>query len=234
MASMNTPRLIEPFIYQPPTSPYLEILYQDEDLLVLNKPSGLLSVPGRLAEHKDSLMLRAQRVFPTATIIHRLDMATSGILVMPLNRPTMSHLARQFQERKTHKMYTAWVTGQIQSDGGLVDQPLVCDWPNRPRQMVCYEHGKPAQTLWKVIQRQDDKTLVQLFPISGRSHQLRVHMLHLGHAILGDQIYASKQGKNAAPRLQLHATRLELKHPITGQWLCFDSPAEQTLEFFNC
>lgn len=224
---------MKPFVYQPPLRPYLKILFQDEDLLVLDKPSGLLSVPGRQAEHKDSLMLRAQRVFPTATVIHRLDMDTSGIMIMPLNRPAMSHLARQFQERKPNKMYTAWIQGSPKSDGGLIDQPLICDWPNRPRQMVCYDHGKPSQTLWRVKERRQDKTLVELFPITGRSHQLRVHLLHLGHAILGDEIYANEQGQQAANRLQLHATSLELEHPVTGQWMRFDSPASQALEFFS-
>lgn len=225
--------LVKPFVYRPPQDPYLKILYQDEDLLVLDKPSGLLSVPGRLEEHKDSLMLRAQRVFPTATIIHRLDMDTSGILLMPLNRPAMSHLARQFQERKPNKVYTAWVKGVMRSDGGVIDQPLICDWPNRPRQKICPEDGKPSQTLWRVKERRADKTLVELFPITGRSHQLRVHLLHLGHAILGDEIYACEIGQQAAPRLQLHATRLEVEHPVTGQWIRFDSPAQQALQFFK-
>ncbi len=224
---------MKPFVYQPPLEPYLHILYQDEDLLVLNKPSGLLSVPGRLPEHQDSLMRRVQRVFPTATVIHRLDMATSGLLLMALNRPAMSHLARQFQERQVDKTYMAWVSGEITSDGGLIDRPLICDWPNRPRQMVCYDHGKPAQTLWQVVQRQPDKTLVKLLPITGRSHQLRVHLLSLGHPILGDAIYAPPAALLAAPRLQLHATQLQLMHPSQQQRVCFYSPALDSLEFFK-
>ena len=234
MASLYPPSgLNDTFVYRPPQTPYLEILYQDEDLLVVNKPSGLLSVPGRLPEHKDSLMLRVQRVFPTAVVIHRLDMATSGLMVLALNRPAMSHLARQFQERNTEKHYTAWVEGQISSDGGVIQQPLICDWPNRPKQKICYEHGKPAQTLWRVLQREADKTLLQLQPITGRSHQLRVHTQHLGHPILGDQIYASLQGQQACSRLQLHASHLKLAHPATGLPIAFDSPAHEALEFFN-
>ncbi|MBW8192302.1 RluA family pseudouridine synthase [Neiella marina] len=221
------------FVYQPPTTPYLDVLYQDDDLVVLDKPSGLLSVPGRLPEHQDSLMLRVQRALPTAVVIHRLDMATSGIMVMPLNRPAMSHLARQFQERLTTKIYTAWVDGEVNADGGLIDQPLICDWPNRPKQMVDHQQGKPAQTLWRALTKRSDRSLIELHPISGRSHQLRVHMLHLGHTILGDQLYGTVCQKAAAPRLQLHASQLQFTHPVTGQRMCFDSPASQALEFLQ-
>lgn len=221
------------FVYQPPTEPYLTILYQDDDLVVLDKPSGLLSVPGRLPQHHDSLMLRVQRALPTAVVIHRLDMATSGIMVMPLNRPAMSHLARQFQQRDTKKVYTAWVDGIVVPDGGLIDQPLICDWPNRPKQMIDHQQGKPAQTLWRVIERRAEQSLVELHPISGRSHQLRVHMLHLGHTILGDQLYGNTKQKQAAPRLQLHASQLQFTHPVTAEPMRFDSPANQALEFLQ-
>ncbi|WP_087507140.1 RluA family pseudouridine synthase [Neiella marina] len=221
------------FIYQPPTTPYLKVLYLDQDLVVLDKPSGLLSVPGRLPEHKDSLMLRVQRALPSAVVIHRLDMATSGIMVMALNRPAMSHLARQFQQRRPRKTYSAWVDGEVASDGGLIDQPLICDWPNRPKQVIDTEQGKSAQTLWQVAERRPHRTLVELHPITGRSHQLRVHMLHLGHTILGDQLYGTEDQKRAAPRLQLHARYLELDHPITGQRMSFDSPTNQALEFLH-
>ncbi|MCM2681286.1 RluA family pseudouridine synthase [Echinimonas agarilytica] len=221
------------FVYRPPTEPYLKVLYHDDDIVVVDKPSGLLSVPGRLPEHQDSLMLRILRVFPSAVVIHRLDMSTSGLMVLALNRPAMSNLARQFQERTVGKTYTAWVHGSVGNDGGLVDQPLICDWPNRPKQMVCYEHGKSAQTLWKVQKRNANQTLVTLYPITGRSHQLRVHMLYLGHVILGDQLYARGNALTGASRLQLHATTIQFTHPTTAQTVSFDSPAEHALEFLN-
>ena len=211
--------------------PYLSVIYQDDDIVVLDKPSGLLSVPGKAPEHRDSLMVRAQRVFPTSVIIHRLDMATSGIMVMPLNRPAMSNLARQFQERHTQKVYTAWVSGLTKSDGGVIHQPLRCDWPNRPKQIIDHVQGKSAQTIWRVLKRKGSATLVELHPITGRSHQLRVHMQYLGHPILGDRLYASEKDQNAAPRLQLHATRLQFVHPSTSEKMVFDSPASKALEF---
>lgn len=216
--------------YDPPTSPYLDILYQDDDLLVLNKPSGLLSVPGKAPHHKDSLQLRVQRVFPGATIVHRLDMATSGTLVMALNKPSHVGISRQFELRQTSKTYIARVYGQVNKDEGTVDLPLICDWPNRPKQMVDHERGKQAQTHWKVIGRADQETLMELTPVTGRSHQLRVHMLSLGHPILGDRLYAHPTALTMASRLQLHAQQLGFNHPIGGHTLNFDCPAPFTLK----
>ena len=137
--------------YAPPLDPYLTILYQDEDILVLDKPAELLTVPGKALEHRDSLQIRVQRVFPTATIVHRLDMATSGILIMALNKPAHVNLSRQFENRLTSKTYFARVFGHVERDSGKIDLPLICDWPNRPKQMVDHEHGKPSQTHWQVI-----------------------------------------------------------------------------------
>ncbi len=161
------------------------ILYQDEHIMVVNKPSGLLSVPGRLEEHKDSVMTRIQRDFPQAESVHRLDMATSGVIVVALNKAAERELKRQFREREPKKQYVARVWGHPQPAEGLVDLPLICDWPNRPMQKVCYETGKAAQTEYEVLEYAEDNTArVRLKPITGRSHQLRVHMLALGHPIL--------------------------------------------------
>jgi len=217
------------FIYQPPMSPYIDIIYQDEDLVVLNKASGLLSVPGRLPEHKDCLQNRVQRVLPTATIVHRLDMATSGIMIMALNKPAHVAISRQFEQRKTKKSYIARVFGKVKDIEGSVDLPLICDWPNRPKQKVDHENGKQSLTNYSVLNYSklstgDDSTLIELRPVTGRSHQLRVHMLALGHPILGDRLYAQGQALTASPRLQLHAKNLSLAHPVTGELLCFVTP----------
>jgi tRNA pseudouridine32 synthase/23S rRNA pseudouridine746 synthase len=210
--------------YRPPQSPYLDILYQDEALLVLNKPSGLLSVPGKALEHQDSLQLRVQRVFPTARTVHRLDMATSGLVVMALTLDAQRELNWQFERRQTQKHYIARLEGRLQTQAGAVDLPLICDWPNRPKQMVCFSRGKPAQTLFENIGYEENATRVRLTPVTGRSHQLRVHMQWLGHPICGDKFYGSAPDEKTE-RLQLHAAMLGLRHPQTGQWLEFRSPA---------
>lgn len=209
--------------YTPPLDPYLTILYQDDAIVVLDKPSGLLSVPGKAPEHQDCLQYRVQRVFPGSSIVHRLDMATSGIMVMAMNKQSHRHISRQFELRQTSKTYRARVYDYITADSGTVDLPLICDWPNRPKQMVDFERGKHAQTHWQVLQRHDNQTLVELTPITGRSHQLRVHMLSLGHPILGDRLYAHQQALCMAPRLQLHACQLGFRHPDTEQALNFQS-----------
>ena len=216
--------------YDPPVSPYLDILYQDDDIIVLNKPSGLLSVPGKAPHHKDSLQLRVQRVFPTATIVHRLDMATSGILIMAMNKDAHRHISRQFETRQTKKRYLARVYGALNTNEGSVELPLICDWPNRPKQMVDHERGKYALTHWKVIATCEEETLVSLTPVTGRSHQLRVHMLSLDHPILGDRLYASPRALAAASRLQLHATEIGFEHPTTGESLLFNCPAPFALK----
>ncbi|MDG1751023.1 MAG: RluA family pseudouridine synthase [Thalassotalea sp.] len=202
-------------------TPYLDIVYQDDDLVVLNKPSGLLTVPGRLAEHKDCLQNRVQKVLPTATIVHRLDMATSGIILMALNKPAHVDISRQFEKRQTEKSYIARVYGKVEQQTGSIDEPLICDWPNRPKQKVDHEHGKKSLTHYRVISYQENSTLVELTPVTGRSHQLRVHMLSLGHPILGDRLYAHDKALTISPRLQLHAQWLKVSHPVTKQSLTF-------------
>ncbi len=195
--------------------------------MVVNKASGLLSVPGRAPENKDSVMTRIQADFPTAESVHRLDMATSGVIVVALTKAAERELKRQFREREPKKSYIARVWGHLAQDEGLIDLPLTCDWPNRPKQKVCYETGKPSQTLYQVLSRDaDGSTRVKLSPITGRSHQLRVHMLAIGHPILGDGFYAHPEAKAMASRLQLHAQELCITHPEFGTVMHFKCEPE--------
>ncbi|MCL1142303.1 bifunctional tRNA pseudouridine(32) synthase/23S rRNA pseudouridine(746) synthase RluA [Shewanella gaetbuli] len=203
------------FIYQPATEPWLDIIHQDKDIIVIDKPSGLLSVPGREVQYHDSVYNRVLRDHPNAQIVHRLDMATSGIIVVALRKNAERELKRQFRDRETHKVYTARVAGHVNPTTVEVDLPLICDWPNRPKQKVCHQQGKASQTQIKVLSYGKRSTLVQLTPITGRSHQLRVHMMALGHPILGDGFYADPLAKRLAPRLLLHATELSIKHPYS-------------------
>ncbi|WP_145600046.1 bifunctional tRNA pseudouridine(32) synthase/23S rRNA pseudouridine(746) synthase RluA [Yersinia frederiksenii] len=212
--------------YNPPRDPWLHILYQDEHIMVVNKPSGLLSVPGRAPENKDSVMTRIQADFPHAESVHRLDMATSGVIVVALTKAAERELKRQFREREPKKSYVARVWGHLAQDEGLIDLPLICDWPNRPKQKVCYETGKSSQTEYLVLSRDTDgSTRVKLSPITGRSHQLRVHMLAIGHPILGDRFYAHSEAKAMASRLQLHAQELCITHPEFGTVMHFKCEA---------
>lgn len=207
-------------------TPYLSIVYQDDDLLIVNKPSGLLTVPGKDPKHADCLIARINRVFPTAKIVHRLDMATSGIICLAMHKEAHRNLSIQFQDRKTAKRYIARVFGKLEQETGSVDLPLICDWPNRPKQMVDHDNGKPSLTHFKVLEYEQNATRVELTPITGRSHQLRVHMLSLGHPILGDKLYAPPEAFAMAPRLQLHAEMLTLAHPASGETLVFEAAPE--------
>ncbi|QKJ85798.1 Pseudouridine synthase [Paramixta manurensis] len=213
--------------YHPPRDPWLHTLYQDQHIIVVNKPSGLLSVPGRLPEHHDSIMARIQRGFPAAESVHRLDMATSGVMVVALTKAAERELKRQFREREPSKTYVAQIWGHPEKETGLVDLPLICDWPNRPKQKVCFETGKPAQTEYEVLDYfPNNSARVRLKPITGRSHQLRVHMLALGHPILGDNFYAHPEARAMASRLLLHAESLTITHPQYGSPMTFRQPAE--------
>ena len=208
--------------YNPPTDPSLIVLYEDAHIIVVNKQSGLLSVPGKAPEHHDSIMSRIQALFPSAESVHRLDMATRGIIVVALHTQAERELKRQFREREPKKQYIARVFGHMEQDEGLIDLPLICDWPNRPKQKVCFETGKSAQTYYEVLSRDpDNSTRVLLKPITGRSHQLRVHLLSLNHPILGDRFYAHPEAKAMAPRLQLHALELTITHPINHSPMTF-------------
>ena len=211
-----------PYAYTPPDVP-LDILHQDSALLIVNKPAGLLSVPGKDPGKEDCLIDRLRRVFPEVLLVHRLDCDTSGVMVFALTKAAQGNLGQQFEKRLTKKVYVARLWGQLTPKEGRVDLPLCVDWPNRPRQHVNHEQGKPAVTDWRV-QRHDGKTTrVRLMPLTGRSHQLRVHMLSLGHPILGDPIYASGEAL-AYPRMMLHAESLRLRHPETGKSQSFGAP----------
>ncbi|MEL6511227.1 MAG: RluA family pseudouridine synthase [Pseudomonadota bacterium] len=204
-------------VYTPPQDP-LDILHDDHELLFVNKPSGLLSVPGKGAHLADCLIARVQAVFPEALLVHRLDRDTSGVMVFAKSPHAQRHLGLQFEKRATKKTYIARVFGRLEPKTGTVDLPLIVDWPNRPLQKVCHETGKVAVTDWRVVRASDDETRVRLMPKTGRSHQLRVHMLAMGHPILGDPFYASGAARDH-PRLMLHSETLQLRHPDGGAGL---------------
>lgn len=210
--------------YNPPTDP-IEILHEDAHIVVVNKPSGLLSVPGRGEHLADCLIQRLRQAFPQILLVHRLDRDTSGVMIFAQTPAAQRHLGQQFENRQTKKTYVARVWGQIAEKEGTVDLPLIVDWPNRPKQMVCHETGKPAITDWKVVKREETETRVRLMPRTGRSHQLRVHMLALGHPILGDPFYASGAALEY-PRLMLHSEELRVKHPDTGIGMKFRAKAD--------
>ena len=201
--------------YTPPMDP-LEVLRLDHEVIVLNKPAGLLSVPGKGEELADCLLTRVQVAFPDALLVHRLDRDTSGVMVFALTRHAQRHLSQQFEKRETKKTYIARVWGVPAEKSGTIDLPLIVDWPNRPRQMVCHATGKPAQTDWRMTRDEGETARMRLSPRTGRSHQLRVHMLSLGHVILGDPIYATGAAATF-PRLMLHSEELRFKHPDGGQ-----------------
>ena len=203
-------------IYHPPLEPYVSILYRDEGVLVLDKPSGLLSVPGRHPALSDSLATRVQKQFPHALMINRLDKDTSGLVLMSLNRQAHAAIAAQFEARTTQKSYVAVVWGHITDDEGLIDLPLAIDPDKKPRHCVDHNHGKSAQTRWQVLDRSERITRLRLFPLTGRTHQLRVHMKAFGHVILGDEFYAEGEALAAADRLLLHAEELSFRHPDGG------------------
>lgn len=204
------------FVYMPPQQP-LCIVYEDDDLVVIDKPAGLLSVPGRLPEHQDSAYLRVVEKYPHAKITHRLDMATSGILMFAKHRDAEVAVSKMFQARTVQKNYIALVQGKLEGQGN-VDVPLMTDWENRPRQMVHFELGKAAKTLYQAVQyfEAGDITRVLLTPVTGRSHQLRVHMQYIGHPITGDQFYHPDYRQSALKRMALHASYLAFKQPLSG------------------
>lgn len=198
-------------------------LFMDGSLLVVDKPSGLPSVPGRSAELHDCMASRVQAEVPDALVVHRLDMATSGLLVFARGKPVQRSLSHAFAQREVGKRYVAVVAGVMAHDTGEIDLPLITDWPNRPRQKVDFDIGKPSLTRYRVLERLDGVTRVELEPVTGRSHQLRVHLLALGHPILGDALYAPAEVAAGAARLLLHARWLRFVHPVEGGVMCFDS-----------
>ncbi len=210
------------FVYAPPDTP-LDIIHEDHELILVNKPAGLLSVPGKGDHLADCLIARLQVAFPEALLVHRLDMNTSGIMVFARTPAAQRHLGLQFEKRHMKKTYVARVWGDVAEKQGHIDLPLIVDWPNRPLQHVNYETGKPAETDWRRLKIEDGTTRMRLFPKTGRSHQLRVHMREIGHPILGDPFYATGAARDF-PRLMLHAESLKLRHPNGGIGMTFRAP----------
>ncbi|HEV8692405.1 MAG TPA: pseudouridine synthase [Ideonella sp.] len=205
----------------------LTLLFADEQLVAVDKPAGMLSVPGRGADKADCAARRVQAQFPDALIVHRLDMGTSGVLVFGRGAAAQRSLSMAFAKRGVDKRYIAVVAGWPAEDEGRIELPLICDWPNRPRQMVDHALGKPSTTLWRVLKREDGPARtarVALTPLTGRSHQLRVHLQAIGHPIVGDELYAPPEVHAMAPRLLLHAERLTLPHPTDGHAIVLQSP----------
>lgn len=200
--------------YQPPQDP-LVVLHDDHQVVLVDKPAGLLSVPGKGEHLADCLLTRVQMVFPQALLVHRLDRDTSGVMIFALTPHAQRHLGLQFEKRMTKKTYVARVWGEVSESSGTIDLPLIVDWPNRPRQMVDHDNGRAAVTDWKRLKRGAGETRMRLFPKTGRSHQLRVHMLSLGHPILGDPFYATGPARDF-PRLMLHSESLQFRHPDGG------------------
>lgn len=215
-----------PFTYAPPPDRGLDLIHRDQALIVVNKPSGLLAVPGRGPDKADCLSARVQLRYPDALVVHRLDLETSGILIMARGPEMQRRLHQAFRERTTDKRYVAIVAGQPQPEAGEIDLPLIVDWPNRPRHIVDPLNGKPSLTRYRTLEHDAAQrtTRLELEPVTGRTHQLRVHLLALGHPIVGDTLYASPAVRDLAPRLLLHASRLALAHPLTGKPLDFACP----------
>ena len=203
----------------------VNILYSDADIIIVDKEPGLLSVPGRGIEKLDSVSHRLSLQFEEVHIVHRLDMATSGIMVFARNKDALRNLHQQFQNRQTEKSYQAIIAGHLTPTTGAINLPMRCDWPNRPKQMVCYEHGKKSLTRWRVLEYVDGNTRVELLPFTGRSHQLRIHCEALGHPILVDNLYGTEYSQGATEQLCLHAQSLSFSHPSTNEMMTFSSPA---------
>jgi tRNA pseudouridine32 synthase/23S rRNA pseudouridine746 synthase len=200
------------------------IVHADEHWVLVDKPAGLPSVPGRKPELHDCAASRVQALYADARTVHRLDMATSGLLVFARGAEHQRTLGLAFEKRRIDKRYVAIVQGVVAVDTGSIDLPLIVDWPNRPRQIVDHTIGKPSLTHWRVLARGHDWTRLELQPVTGRSHQLRVHLASIGHAIVGDDLYAPPEAATRTPRLMLHARALELPHPQTGERARFETP----------
>ena len=213
---------IDQLFILPPCDGQIDILQVDRDFLLINKPTRLLSVPGRHPQNRDSVIARLEVDYPGVSIVHRLDFDTSGVMVIPRNKPTLSHISKQFQARTVSKHYTAVVAGLMAQDEGVIDLPIASD--EGPKYKICQETGKPSVTEYTVIERDEaaGTTRVFLHPITGRSHQLRLHLQAIGHPILGCEFYAGEFAK-AADRLLLHATDLQFVHPVSGDVVFIES-----------
>jgi tRNA pseudouridine32 synthase/23S rRNA pseudouridine746 synthase len=212
------------------SSAAIEPLYVDDTLLVVDKPSGLLAVPGRGADKLDCLSARVQARYPDALVVHRLDMGTSGLMVMARSALAQRALSKAFAAREVSKRYIAVVAGHLEppAEGwGSIDLPIIVDWPRRPLRIVDHTHGKPSLTRWRILGHDETglSTRVELEPVTGRSHQLRVHLRELGHPIVGDALYAPADVQALSGRLLLHAWSLSFTHPVTGEVMAFERPA---------
>jgi tRNA pseudouridine32 synthase/23S rRNA pseudouridine746 synthase len=204
----------------------VSVLYRDETIVVLDKPSGLLSVPGIGLDKRDCLAVRVASAVEGARIVHRLDRDTSGVIIMANDRASHRELSRQFQDREVGKTYEAIVYGIVKQDEGVIQLPIRKDLENPPKQCVDHLQGKPSETRWKVLERLEDRSRLLLFPKTGRSHQLRIHLREIGHPILGDDLYATQDQQAMADRLLLHATSLSVVHPVTKQPMTFETSAQ--------
>lgn len=207
--------------YAPPGGP-IPVIHRDDHLLVVSKHEGLLSVPGRGEHLADCLLSRLASDYPEVLLCHRLDRDTSGIMVFALTKEAQRKIGRMFEVKRIRKRYVARVAGHVEREKGVIDLPLIVDWPNRPLQHVDHETGKPAITDWQRVSVEDNTTRMRLMPRTGRSHQLRVHMRELGHPILGDPFYSPDFAR--WPRMMLHAEGLKFEHPVTGQVLRLEAP----------
>lgn len=213
-------------IYRVPHNPEApRIIYADEHLLLVHKPDLLLTVPGRHPDNRDCMITRLQIRYPDALVVHRLDLDTSGILIVARGKAVHAALSRLFQERRVEKRYRAWVAGTVTADEGEIDLPIARDWLQRPLQKICAETGRASLTRYRVLERDGQRSFLELEPVTGRTHQLRIHCNALGHPILGCDLYAPPAILGSAPRLMLHATRIAFPHPVTGATLVGHSPA---------
>lgn len=213
--------MVKTLTYNPPQNP-LEMIYVDSSIVVLNKPEGLLTVPGKPETNFDSLLVRLRKEVFGALLVHRLDLHTSGVIIFARTASSQVYLNKQFELRKTKKTYVARVKGHLKKDEGKIDLPIIVDWPNRPKQKVCDKTGKKAVTFYKVLNREPQNiSRVELYPITGRSHQLRIHMKAIGHPIIGDPLYADNATFKASNRLELHSHSLQINHPKTKELKLF-------------
>jgi len=211
------------FHYDPPTTPWLDVIYKDKDMVVFNKPAGILSVPGRDVERHDSLYTRLLEKHPNSHTVHRLDLATSGVIIFALRKDAERALKIQFQERETKKVYYARVFGHVQNKTGSIDVPLIKDKDNPPRHKIDHENGKACKTFYEVVSYGEKSTLLKLMPVTGRTHQLRLHTMAMGHPILGDDFYALPEALALSSRLLLHASKISIKHPYKKEIVHFES-----------
>jgi tRNA pseudouridine32 synthase / 23S rRNA pseudouridine746 synthase len=217
---------VESLAVLPQCQDEIDILHHEKFFLIINKPAGLLSVPGRNPANYDSVLSRLILIYPQASIVHRLDFDTSGIMVIPLDKQSLSDISKQFQSRHVFKTYTALVAGMVAQEKGEIDLPIAADLENRPKYKICHKTGKQSLTEFSVINRSiaDNCTRLLLHPVTGRSHQLRLHLQSIGHPILGDVFYADDESKQKSSRLLLHATEIKFMHPDTKLSVSFHSP----------